>query len=171
MSELTDKAGAKLAEARETAEEGLKAARARASEAANVARTKASESATAAREKAAEARKVAEERARVAAARTKAGIESNPIVALAGGLAIGALAALLLPRTGRENRTVGKVGDKLREKAATAAKAARDSGKGQLDELGVNADTAKDQVKDLLGKLAKAATSAASAAGETIRKQ
>lgn len=160
MSELTEKASAKISEARKVAEEKL-----------NEAGVRAAEAATVAREKAAEARAVARERARTAATKTRSGVENNPIVALAGGLAIGAIAAFLLPRTEREDRVAGNVGKKVRDTAANAAKAARSTGKDQLDALGLNADTARDQVKDLVGKLAKAVTSAASAAGESIKKQ
>jgi ElaB/YqjD/DUF883 family membrane-anchored ribosome-binding protein len=160
MNDLTDKASAKLALTREAAEEKIRAARARASEAAAAAREKAGQTRTAARDKAVNA-----------AARTKTGIEQNPIVALAGGLAIGAIAAALLPRTAQEDKVVGNVGKKVRDTAASAAKAARATGKNELDALGVNSDAARDQVKNLIGKLAKAATSAAAAAGESVKKR
>jgi ElaB/YqjD/DUF883 family membrane-anchored ribosome-binding protein len=160
MSELTDKAAAKIADARKTAEEKVAEANA-----------KATEVAAKAREKAEAARVAAREKAKIASSRTKSGIENNPIVALAGGLAIGAIAAFLLPRTEREDRVAGTIGKKVRETASTAAKAAQSTGKDQLDAMGLNADAARDQVKDLFGKLAKAATSAASAAGESIKKR
>lgn len=160
MSELTDKANEKLAEVREKTEEAVATARAKAADAARDARARAREARDKARQQAGDAR-----------AKAKTGIEQNPIVALAGGLAIGAIAAALLPRTAREDRLVGPVGKKVRETAKSAARAAQVSGKEQLNLLGVNSDTARDQVKDLVGKLAKAATSAAAAAGESVKKR
>ncbi len=182
MNDLTDKASAKVAEVREKAEETLHAAKERASKAATDARAKASEAASTARAKANDAAAVAREKsaeavaatkrgARAAADKTATGIEHNPLAALVGGIALGAIAAALLPRTMREDKTVGSVGKKVRATASEAVKAARATGKDQLDALGVNADAARDQFKDIIGKITKAATSAAEAAGESFKKR
>jgi ElaB/YqjD/DUF883 family membrane-anchored ribosome-binding protein len=132
--------------------------------------SKAEEALKAARQKAQETTAAARQRAREAAQGTRSGIDHNPIAAVAGGLAIGAIAAALLPRTEREDRLVGDVGRKVRSAAAGAAAAARETGKEQLSAMGLNSEAAKTQAKELIGKVAKAATSAASAAGESIKK-
>ncbi len=160
MNDLTDKASARISEARAAAEEKLKAARERAYATGERAKVRATKTSTAARAKARKATKQA-----------KSGIEHNPIFALAGGLAIGAIAAALLPHTAQEDKVAGKVGKRARQTAAQAAKAATTRGKAQLDALGVNSNAARDQVKDLIGKLAKAATSAATAAGDSVKKK
>jgi hypothetical protein len=102
---------------------------------------------------------------------TAGGIEKNPFAALAGGLAIGAVLAALVPRTKREDAVMGKTGKMLREQASKAAKAARDAGQDQLEALGVNADAARAQVQDLVRKVGQAASSAGSAAAEAVRRK
>jgi ElaB/YqjD/DUF883 family membrane-anchored ribosome-binding protein len=182
MNQLTDKASAKVAEARKKGEETLHAAKERASKAATdvrakasdvaaTAKARASDAAATAREKSAEAVAATKRGARVAAEKTATGIEQNPLAVLIGGIALGAIAAALLPRTAREDSAVGAVGKKVRATASDAVKAARATGKDQLDALGVNADTARDQFKDIIGKITKAATSAAEAAGESLKKR
>ncbi len=72
--------------------------------------------------------------------RTAEGIDSNPLAAVAGGLALGALAAALLPRTRREEELFGDVGRRLSDTAREAARAAREAGREQIEELGLNKD-------------------------------
>lgn len=134
------------------------------------------------REKAGAAAKTAKMKAEKTAASTKAGakkaakktvdsVEANPLAALIGGLAVGAIAAALLPRTRREDELVGKVGKKIRATASTAAKNARQTAKDQLDTLGVNANAARGQIRDLANKIGQAAAEATSAATDTIKKR
>lgn len=72
--------------------------------------------------------------------KTSQSIESNPVAAVVGGLAIGAIAAALLPRTSREDELLGTVGRKINDSAREAANAAKEAGRSQLDELGLNRD-------------------------------
>jgi hypothetical protein len=123
------------------------------------------------KEKAAKAAKATKVGAQKAAKKTVEGVEKNPLIALVGGLAIGAIAAALLPRTQREDALVGTVGKKVRSTASGAAKAARDTAKEQLDSLGVNAGAAKDQLRDIATKIGQAATSAGSAAANAVKKR
>lgn len=134
------------------------------------------------KDKAADAARVAQAKAKKAASTTKAGakqaaektvqtVEANPLAALVGGLAIGAIAAALLPRTQRETKLVGETSRKIRNTATNAAKTARDTAKEQLDSLGMNADAARGQLRDIASKLGKAASEAASAATDTIKKR
>jgi hypothetical protein len=122
-----------------------------------------------AKERASEAVAISKETASMAAKVTADRLEGNPIAAVIGGLALGAIAAALLPRTQREDDLVGGVGTKVRETATNAAKAARDAGKAQLDALGVTPEAAKDQFRDIAKKIGQAASSASSAAGDTLR--
>jgi ElaB/YqjD/DUF883 family membrane-anchored ribosome-binding protein len=171
MTEIKDKAAAKLSEAREKAGEAIKTAKAKASTAAATARTKAQEATATAKARSADAMTSTKASARAAADKAATGIEHNPLVALVGGLAIGAIAAALLPRTKQEDKTVGNIGNKVRETASSAIKNARETGKEQLDALGVNSGAAKDQMRELFEKITSAASSAASAASDSIKKR
>ena len=48
-----------------------------------------------------------------AAARPGDRIDEAPLIALAGGLAVGALIAALLPKTAKETELLGRVGERL----------------------------------------------------------
>lgn len=161
---MTDNLKTKVTDAVESgrirADEALRNARAKASDAASVAKTKANDAIAATKST-----------AQSASEKTVQSVEKNPLAALIGGLAIGAIAAALLPRTEREDNAVGSVGTKLRDTASNAVKSARASGMEQLDALGVNSDAAKDQLRGLVDKIAKAATSAAEAAGDSLKRR
>lgn len=161
---MTDNLKSKVTDAvesgRSRADEALRTARAKAGDAASLAKTKASEAISATKST-----------AQSASEKTVQSLEKNPLAALIGGLAIGAIAAALLPRTEREDSTIGSVGAKLRDTASNAVKSARASGLEQLDSLGVNPDSAKDQFRGLVEKIAKAATSAAEAAGDSLKRR
>src|SRR5688572_20912580 len=97
-----------------------------------------------ARERTAAAYAAARERAgsayETAGRKASQGIDSNPVAAVVGGLAIGAIVAALLPRTSREEELLGPVGRKISDGARDAARAAKEAGRGQLDELGLSRD-------------------------------
>ena len=101
-----------------------------------------------------------------AARRTADAIESNPLAIVAGGIAIGALAGALIPRSAKEKELLGPVGRSLSERARSAFQAAREAGNSELQNAGLSKDAAKDQVKSLFQGIAKAATSAGSAAAK-----
>lgn len=153
------------------ADDALKSARSKADDAVKSARTKADEAARVAKDRASKAAETTKASARIAADKTSEGIQSNPLLALGGGLALGAIVAALLPKSGKEDELLGNAGTKIRSTAAEAAKAAREAGKGQLENLGVNADAARDQVRSLVEKLGEAVKSASSAAADSVRKK
>lgn len=62
-------------------------------------------------------------------------IESNPVLAIAGGLAIGAILGAVLPRTRREEELLGDVGHRVTDAAKEAANSAVEAGRSQVDEL------------------------------------
>lgn len=101
-----------------------------------------------------------------AAKRTADAVESNPLAIVAGGIAIGALVGALIPRSDKEKELLAPVGRSLSERARGAFQAAREAGNSELQNAGLSKDAAKDQVKSLFQGIAKAATSAGSAAAK-----
>jgi hypothetical protein len=122
------------------------------------------------RERAADAYATAREKARSAGRSAADGLDSNPLGALIGGLALGAVIGALLPRTEREAKVLGVVGDKIQGAAREAAGAAKDAGREKLAELGISRDHARDTMKSLLDGVIAAAGSASAAAVETAKK-
>lgn len=126
-----------------------------------------------AREKTAAAYATARERAgsayETAGRKTSQGIDSNPVAAVFGGLAIGALVAALLPRTQREEELLGPVGRKITDSARDAAQAAKEAGRGQLDELGLSRDGLQSKLNDFTDRAVGAVKSSAGAAAGAAR--
>lgn len=92
-----------------------------------------------------------------------------PLIALAGGIAAGALIAALLPRTETESRMVRPTARRVKKSAREALNAARDTGSQRLDELGLNRDKAQETVRTLLDGVAEAAKASANAALDAAR--
>lgn len=136
--------------------------RERAADAAKRARERVSEATGSARDRASQAAGAARARGRQAVDRTSAGVVDNPLVAIAGGVIIGALIAGLLPRSLAEDRVAGNVGRKVRAQAKKTAKNVRNNAREQLDELGLNAESARKQLRGLADKIGQAAGDAAS---------
>lgn len=87
----------------------------------------------AARERTASAYSSARQGAASAGRRTADGIDGNPMAAVIGGLALGAIVAALVPVSRREKKLLGDVGRRINDTARDAAAAARDAGKERLD--------------------------------------
>lgn len=98
-----------------------------------------------------------------ATARERAGttIEQSPLAAVVGGLALGALVGALLPRTRTEGEYLGSVGNRITDAARKARETATESGRGKLEELGINRDAARDKVSELIDRAVAAVSSAA----------
>ena len=92
-----------------------------------------------------------------------------PLLALAGGLAAGALIAALLPRTDAETRLVRPTAKRVRKTASAALDAARDTGSQRLDEIGLNRQKGEETIRSLLDGLTDAAKASADAALEAAR--
>ena len=155
---VRDKAGAKIDAVKTRAGDAYSSARERTAAAYDTARERASTAAQSARRNASRARE-----------RTSAGIDTNPFGAVIGGLAVGALIAAVLPKSRREEELLGDYGKKINDTAKEAARAARDAGKGKLDELGLNQEKAKQTLGDIASKAGEAARSSASAAAQTVK--
>src|SRR3954447_20335036 len=91
-------------------------------------------------------------------------LSEAPLIALAGGLAAGALIAALLPRTDTETRAVRPTARRAKDTARAAYKAARDTGSGRLDELGLTREKGEDTIRSLFQGVTDAARASANAA-------
>jgi len=102
-----------------------------------------------------------------AARRTVEGIEANPMSVIIGGVALGVIAGLFVPRSKKETELLVPVGRKVREGAETAAKAAVEAGKAELAVVGLSRVGASESVGKLIEGLGKAIASASAAAKES----
>lgn len=101
--------------------------------------------------------------------KTADGIDASPVAALIGGLALGALAAAVLPRTRREDEMFGDIGGRINDTARNAAQAAKDAGRDKLDELGINKDAALDKAKELAQSVSGVVKESATAAASSVK--
>ena len=92
-----------------------------------------------------------------------------PLIALAGGLAAGALIAALLPRTEAETRLVGPTARRVKDSARNAVNAARETGTQRLGELGISREKGEETIRSLLGSITDAAKASATAAADSVR--
>jgi broad specificity phosphatase PhoE len=72
-------------------------------------------------------------------------VDNSPLIALAGGIAIGALIAAVLPQTDRESELLQPAGSKLTDAGRAQIDRAREAGKAKVDEL------AGDKLRDFFG--------------------
>jgi ElaB/YqjD/DUF883 family membrane-anchored ribosome-binding protein len=98
-------------------------------------------------------------------------IDKNPLAIVAGGIAIGAILGMLIPKSERETKVLGKAGKKVNETAKRAVDAAKSAGKEKVDNLGLNQDALRDQFRDLVSKASEAVKAAGKAAADEARKR
>jgi len=118
--------------------------------------TKAADAYQAALDRTSAAYSAARERAGSVGQRTAESIDAAPMAAVVGGLALGAIAGALLPKSEREGQLLGTAGRRLTDTARQAVQAARDAGKDQIDgftdravgALKSSADAAADSVRN-----------------------
>jgi hypothetical protein len=92
-----------------------------------------------------------------------------PLIALAGGLAAGALIAALLPRTQAETRAVAPTARRVKDSARAAFEAAKDTGSARLDELGLNRQKGEETIRSLFEGVTDAAKASGQAALDAAR--
>jgi hypothetical protein len=92
-----------------------------------------------------------------------------PLIALAGGLAAGALIAALLPRTDSEARLVRPTARRVKDTARAAYRAAKDTGSEKFDELGISRDKGEETIRSLFQGVTDAAKASAEAALDAAR--
>jgi hypothetical protein len=102
---------------------------------AGAASSRAADAYSAARERTSAAFSSAKETASRAGQRTSQRIETNPVSAIVGGLALGGILAWVLPKTQRETEALSGVGQKLTDTAKQAAQTAMDAGRQQVNEI------------------------------------
>jgi DNA-binding FadR family transcriptional regulator len=98
-------------------------------------------------------------------------VESAPLIALAGGLAAGALIAALLPRTKAETEALRPAAKRVRESAKAAIDAARETGAERLNELGLTREKGEETIRSLFQGVADAAKASGQAAAEAVKNQ
>ena len=94
-----------------------------------------------------------------------------PLMALAGGLAAGALIAALLPRTEAETKALRPAAHRLRNSAKAALDAARETGSERLNELGLTRDKGEETIRSLFQNVTDAAKASGQAAVDAVKKQ
>jgi hypothetical protein len=99
------------------------------------------------------------------------GIDDAPLIALAAGVAAGALLATLLPRTQSETRLLRPVGDRLSESAKAAAAAAKEAGTSRLAELGLTREKGAETLRSIFQGAEDAARTSAQAALSAARER
>jgi hypothetical protein len=96
-------------------------------------------------------------------------LSEAPLIAIAGGIAAGALVAALLPRTKSETRLVRPTARRVKEAASAAYTAAKDTGSAKLDELGLNREKGEETIRSLLQGVTDAAKASGQAAYDAAR--
>ena len=91
-------------------------------------------------------------------------LSEAPLIALAGGLAAGALIAALLPRTQTETRAVRPTARRVKQSARAAFDAAKDTGTQRLGDLGLSRGRAEETIRSLLSDVTEAAKASGQAA-------
>jgi hypothetical protein len=99
------------------------------------------------------------------------GIDEAPLVALAAGVAAGALLAALLPRTQSETRLLRPAADKITGTAKAAAAAAREAGVSRLSELGLTREKGEEALRSIFDGAGEAAKASAQAALSAARER
>ncbi|QDP18525.1 hypothetical protein [Sphingomonas xanthus] len=132
-------------------------------------RDRAGEAIEGARERAIDAYDSARERAAQARRKAGDGIGQAPLLALGGGLALGALIAAILPKTEAEQKLLGSTGRRIADSAKVAASAAKEAGREKLTELNITKDAGSSAVQSLVDGIGEAARTSGKAALDAVR--
>jgi hypothetical protein len=92
-----------------------------------------------------------------------------PLLALAGGIAAGALIAALLPPSDAERRLVGPTARRLKAGASAAVETARGTSKERFGELGFSREKGEDMLGSFVQGLKDTAKASADAALDAAR--
>lgn len=122
-----------------------------------------------ARERAIDAYDNARERASATGRKASDTLGQAPLIALGGGLAIGALLASLLPRTQAEKRLLGPVSDRIAGAGRDAYQAAKTAGRDTLSELNITSEAGKSAIQSVIDGIGQAAKSSGQAALGSVR--
>jgi len=108
-------------------------------------------------------------RVKDAAGTTTQALDANPFGAIAGAIAVGAVAAAMIPATRRELNALGPWSERMRDQLGEAFEAAKTAGGGELTAAGLTFAAASTGVGGIVGTLVKAATAATAAAASSAR--
>ena len=122
-----------------------------------------------ARQRAIEAYESARDSVSGAGRKAASSLTEAPLIALAGGLAAGALIAALLPRTDAETRLVRPTAKRVKDTARAAYKAAKDTGGDKLNALGINREKGEETIRSLFQGVTDAARASGQAALDAAR--
>ena len=122
-----------------------------------------------ARERAIEAYETARDTLADGGRKARDSLSEAPLLALAGGIAAGAIIAALLPRTTRETALVRPTAKRVRDTARAAIDAAREAGSSKLEEAGISRDKGEASLKSLFQGVTDAAKASAGAAYDAAR--
>ncbi|WP_294061297.1 hypothetical protein [Sphingomonas sp.] len=98
---------------------------------------------------------------RSSARRTVEELGENPVALVAGGVALGVLIGMLVPRVAKERELLDPLGRQLADRATAVAQAAKEAGKQEIDTLLPGKDATKERVSALFGNVLNAAKEAA----------
>jgi hypothetical protein len=98
--------------------------------------------------------------ARGRTAKATEGIGDNPVALLAGGVALGVVIGMLLPRSAKERELLDPVGRQLAERATATATAVKQAGKQEIDSLLPSRDATKERATAVFGNILEAAKGA-----------
>jgi ElaB/YqjD/DUF883 family membrane-anchored ribosome-binding protein len=96
-------------------------------------------------------------------------VDAAPLTALAGAIAVGAVAAALLPSSTREVEALGPLGDRVRGALDMAFTAAKAAGAEHLTARGLTAAATSSGAGAMLGSIVKAVLAANGAAKEALK--
>jgi len=96
-------------------------------------------------------------------------VNSAPLIAIAGGLAAGAILAALLPRTKAETKALRPTVRRVRETAQAALDAARETGNDRLNELGLTREKGEQTIRSLFEGVTDAAKASGQAAVDAVK--
>ncbi len=102
----------------------------------------------------------ARDKAALAKEKTSDGIDEAPLIALAGGLAVGVLLAALLPRTTKEKELFGPLGERITDSAKNAVEAAKEAGRDKMAELNLTRDAGTSALEKIIRGVSDAALGA-----------
>ncbi len=85
----------------------------------------------------------------------------NPVALVAGGMAVGVLIGMMIPRLAKERELLEPIGRTLADRASSVAKAAKEAGRQEIDTLLPSKDATKERVSALFGNVIDAAKEAA----------
>lgn len=98
-------------------------------------------------------------------------VDEAPLAAIAGAIAVGAVAAALIPATARELSILGPLGDRARRAFDEAFAAAKTAGVEQLTTQGLTRTALSSGAGTVVGHLITAALEASKAASGTVKRK